>query len=260
MKFILSLFLIISCLIGFSQWKEIGQIEIAANQISFDEFGNHYYTINNTLYKCDSKGEVLKTYSNSFLGNIHSFDVSDPFRLLLFFSDFNQIIYLDNKLSELRAPISLDDLDLYEADAVCASHRGGFWAYISGNNQLLRFNKNLKLEQENYIITDKDIKTETVQLIETSYYLFLVLPPDGIFIYDGLGSFVKKIPSENLRYVHSEKQKLFFTEKNKINIYDLRTGKIETLELPIKEILGMTFNNNKLYLIDNKKIRIFSKE
>lgn len=260
MKFILLLLLISSSFISFSQWKEIGQIDITANQISFDEFGNQYYTSNNTLYKCDSKGNVLKTYSNSFLGNIHSFDVSDPLRLLLFFSDFNQIVYLDNRLSELRAPISLDDLELYEANAVCASHRGGFWTYISGNNKLMRFNNNLQLEQENYIITDKEIKTEHVQLIETSYYLFLVLPPDGIFIYDGLGSFVKKLPSENVRFVHSENQKMFFTEKDKINIYDFRTGKIETFELPITEISGMSFNNDKLYLIDNKMIKIFSKE
>jgi len=258
--YLLALLLIISISPSYSQWQEIKSINISTDNLSLDEFGHIYYSDNNTLYKCNEDGTKLKSYSNSFLGEINSYDVIDPLRLLLFFKDFNQIVFLDNKLSELRTPVSLDDLNLYEVVAVCASHRGGFWAYSSGNNKLVRYNNSLQLEQENYIITNKNINLDSVNLIETSYFLILSLPPDGIFIYDGLGSFIKKIPSKNVNFIQSEKQKLYFAENDKIQIYDFKTAKFESFELPITQINSFAIHKSKIFIADNKLIRVFSKE
>lgn len=260
MKITLSILIICISITCFAQWQESRQFEIEADKIALDELGNLYCSNENTFYKCNPEGEILYTYTNSFLGKIQSFDVSDPFKLLLFFNNFNQIVYLDNNLSELRTPISLDDLDLYEADAVCASHRGGFWVYLSGNSQLLRYNNNLQQAHQNNIIIEQEVNIENMYLMETAHFLILSLPPEGIFVYDGLGSFVKTIPAENAKFIQSEKQKLFYVEDNKLTICDLRTGKNEIIELPETNNLGVAYNNGSLYLLDSKKIRIFTKE
>ncbi|MCK7537529.1 MAG: hypothetical protein MZV63_44530 [Marinilabiliales bacterium] len=75
---------------------------------------------------------------------IHSVDVSDPFRILIFYKGFNRIVFLDNKLSELLSNIQLNDLGYFHVVAAAASVRGGFWIYDTDFSKLIFIDKSLK--------------------------------------------------------------------------------------------------------------------
>ena len=69
------------------------------NSLTTDQFG-YYYEISDTqIKKYTEKGEVYRTYSNNVLGVIAHVDVSNPYKILVYFRDFTKILILDNFLS-----------------------------------------------------------------------------------------------------------------------------------------------------------------
>ena len=60
-----------------------------------DQFGNIYIVNNNTMVKYSNDFTNKTNYTNNFLGKISLIDVNDPLRVLIFYRDFNQIIFLD---------------------------------------------------------------------------------------------------------------------------------------------------------------------
>ena len=69
--------------------------------IKVDFIGASYHTIDTTTF-IRKKGSVENIYRNYALGNITSFDVLNPFEIVLFYRDFNTIVLLDNFLNEIQ--------------------------------------------------------------------------------------------------------------------------------------------------------------
>ena len=259
MRLLLFLFLGLS-LSTFSQWKELETFPVKVDVLEVDELGNIYYSKGNSFQKMNSKGEMLASYSNAYLGEIFSFDVSDPFRLLLFYKEFNQVVFLDNNLIALRDPVSLDELGVYSADAVCASHRGGFWVFDGSSSELCRYNSNLILEQKSSImagVLSFDDMANTI--LESADNLMLVFENKGILLFDSFGTFIRQIRTNNCRFLNTESQKLLYLEDDKVVEYDIRTREYLYFDLPTTEIVEMAMNDGLWYFADNEKIIFFSK-
>src|ERR1700690_3966530 len=74
-------------------------IPAKADQITTDQLGNFYIIKNDVLEKYDLKGALTKTYNNKTFGKIDLVDASNPMKVLLFYKNFSQIVFLDNTLS-----------------------------------------------------------------------------------------------------------------------------------------------------------------
>lgn len=91
-----------------------------------DKIGNIYVYRQHLLKKYTAEGKLLAQFSNYESGKLHSIDVSDPFRLLLFYRDFNQIAFLDNKLNSVGDPVNLAELGFNSVSTVCKSKQMQF--------------------------------------------------------------------------------------------------------------------------------------
>src|SRR5688572_3667151 len=112
--------LLLLFLLNFS-WLNGPQPVIKGNFDFFeaDNFGNIYTVKNEELCKYLPNGKRHARYSNLRYGNITSLDVSNPLKILLYYRDFQQIIFLDNQLSVNSNPVSLELLGLEQAHLVC---------------------------------------------------------------------------------------------------------------------------------------------
>ena len=142
--FIFILFFSLS-LIGNNDWVFQRKLNLNIESIEIDNLQNIYTIKNTTVSKYDKKGNYLAEYSNSHYGHIASCDVSDPMRIILFYEEFNQLIFLDNELAEISSPIILDDLNQGQINLACCSEQNGFWIYSQQNQELLHYNKDLYL-------------------------------------------------------------------------------------------------------------------
>jgi hypothetical protein len=63
---------------------------------------------------------------NKNLGDISFVDASNMLRILVFYKDFLQVVFLDNTLSANGETVSFDKIGFQQAQLVCSSHIGNF--------------------------------------------------------------------------------------------------------------------------------------
>ncbi len=251
-------------------YRFIREVEVTGDMHFSDPMGNVYIAKDNILNKYSPGQAEAATYTNTFLGNIYSVDVSDPLRILLFYKDYRQIVWVDNFLSEIRSPVWLDELGIDQVELVCSSSQGGFWAYNSLNRQLQYFNVNLKLIHESpalNILTGPD--TEPVFMIEKNRSLYLNVPGIGILVFDRFGNYSRTLALDTPSEFQVTDLHVYFMMEGELLSYDLRTAELARLELPgstvqhpenppsKKEVLKAELQPGRLFIYTRKGYQVY---
>jgi hypothetical protein len=186
-----------------------------------DNLGNIYTIREDELVKFLPAGKVSGRYSNLKLGKISSVDVTNPLKILLYYRDFQQIVFLDNQLSLNSESVSLEKLGYEQTDLVCASANNSFWIYNKQNNELIRFN-----EQSRKISSTGNLRQllnddiTPVFMVEHNGYLYLSSPASGIYVFDIFGAFSKIISLKGLQRFQVEDRLLYYQKDSAMCGYD----------------------------------------
>lgn len=101
-KYLLFLSLLI-CVQIFGQLKPDFVSEHPVNADWFagiDNLGANYFVKDNTFFR--EKDEKITQYNNISFGRIEKADIINPMNIVLFYKDFNAVVFLDNQLNEIR--------------------------------------------------------------------------------------------------------------------------------------------------------------
>jgi len=254
---ILLLFKII--LIEFQTDYELtGILKIQGDQYYSDPMGNIYIVQDNRIRKYNNLLEKIADYSNVYLGNITSVDVSDPLRLLVFYKDFNQILWLDNFLLELRSPVRLDDLNIDQAELVCSSSQGGFWIYNSLTKQIQYFNSDLRLIHESINLQPLTGENIPSAMIEKSSIVYLNVPNTGILTFDRFGTYNQTVPVYPDKLFQVSDENIFYTSHHSYYRFNLSTFTNTKLDLPdTSDLQFVMIQKRILYLVQKDRIKIY---
>ena len=187
----LFLFLSFAGTLGSAAYKDetgnftlIKSIPLNATFVTTDNIGQVYVVVQNELLKYSEKGELIDTYSDKSLGNIYSVDASNPLRLLLFYRDFVQIVFLDDALSVLGGSIQLEYIGYEQVTLSCTSNDNGIWIYNSIDFQLIRLDQNLNTTYSSWDISQLlGIEISPDFMLEHNDYVYMNDPKTGIFIF-----------------------------------------------------------------------------
>ncbi|MGF1584699.1 MAG: hypothetical protein ACFCUM_05225 [Bacteroidales bacterium] len=166
-----------------------------AETLYTDQLENAYFVDGHKLIKISvSTGERIE-YGSLSAGRISSADVSNPFQLLIFYRDFNQVVFLNNKLSTIQPPVNLSEVDIEQAALVCSSGRGGFWVYNDLGNRLVYFDRQLRNTNQSMVITSITGSGQIpVFMSEVHSHVYLNISGYGILVFDRFASLIKTIP------------------------------------------------------------------
>jgi len=225
--------------------------------IKTDGFGNIYVINNDEISKFNTYGVAQKKYSTKRYGKIDLVDATNPLKILVYFKDFQQILFLDNQLTPSSDMISLEKLGLEQTSLVCSSANNSFWIYDKQNNELSRFNSELKqlLKTGNLKqILGVDIKP--VFMKEHNSYLYLNCPDEGILIFDTYGTFNKTLPLKNLKEFSIVNGNIFYFEKGTLKEYQPNT--FNTIEKQFSDTLIKTvyWENDKFYKVYSDSVLV----
>ncbi len=242
-----------------AEFQFVRSVNVAGDSHFSDPIGNVYIIKDNHLLKYAQDYTRAAEYTNLFLGNIHSIDVSDPLRILLYYRDHNQVVWVDNFLSEIRSPIWLDDLGVDQARLVCSSNQGGFWIFNGLNNQLQYFDVNLQLVHESITLnslTGPDI--EPVFMLEKSRMVYLNVPGFGILVFDLFGNYAKTLPLEISGEFQATDQNLYYFKEGELYSFDLQTNSPEKLQLPEEDgFIKVEMQPDFLYLFRHQGFSVY---
>lgn len=193
---------------------------VSTSFISQDKLGNIYQILDMDIVKYSSKLDTLRTNSIFSSGTIYSLDTRNPMQLMLFFKQQQEIILLDNTLSETNK-IKLNFFDWIDL-ASMSNRDNAFWLYSITSQSLIKTDKNGKVANRfNNIgqLVKRDINP--TQLIENNNKVYLFDPNQGLFVFDLFGNYVKRIQLENAEIVKFYQEKVFFRVENDIFSYNL---------------------------------------
>jgi hypothetical protein len=262
MKTIIILFLTSLFLMPVSiNFKKLAEIKVNHSELVSDNLGNCYIISKKQIIKYSRKGTKLSEYSNNLYGNISHADVSDPFRILLFYKDFNRIVFLNNQLSELSSPIELDELDGVQAEICCTSSSGGFWIYDYFLTKLMYFDKNLekKHESANLLTIFRNIGLPEF-MIEKNDFLYISFPDKGILLFDRFGSYFKTIPLKISKSFQIIDRNIVYFENNMLYTYNPDLLKTDSLIIPVSDYKNVRREKKLLFCSNNKEIHFFEEE
>lgn len=176
-----------------------------------DNLGNMYLVKDGELIKFNPEGKRFARYSDLKLGNISSVDATNPLKLVLYYQDYQQVVFLDNQLSGNGKAISLQDLGLEQAALVCASVNNSFWVYERRNNELLRYDENAKrVASTGNLRQVLGEEIAPVQMKEHNNLLYLISPKAGIHVFDIYGAFSKLIPIREVKDLQVQEYLLYY--------------------------------------------------
>ena len=165
--------------------KKIATIYVTADYITTDNLGYIYVVKRDELRKYNPADNSFESYSTKNSGNITYVDASNSMKLLLYYKDFTQIVFLDNRLGITGSPILFQDINLQQTTLACSSHNNGIIVYNTRDFELSRLDEKLETSFKTGNITQL-----THQAINPSYLLqytndiYLSNPLTGILVFD----------------------------------------------------------------------------
>ncbi|MBE9467212.1 MAG: hypothetical protein IMY72_02690 [Bacteroidetes bacterium] len=258
MKILIFILLLLSTFDSGS-FKLINEVNINNEYFTTDNLGNVYTINNKQLTKFDKEGTEICEYGNSYLGNITSVDVSNPLRILIFYKDFNQIVFLDNTLSTIGSAINLIDIDVDEATLVCGSNQNGFIVLNSQTKKICKYDKTLKLVYESFNlgqIVGREFKPNS--MCEKNGFVYLNIPSKGILVFDMQGVYSKTIYIRNLKSFQIKTNNILYYDKNSLQKYNFKTLKSDYLLLPNSvDVINSRIEEDQLYILKSNKLLIY---
>jgi hypothetical protein len=189
--------------------------------IGVDELDHTYLLKSNVLYKIRDKDTI--NYSNVQLGKITSVNIQNPFKIVLFYKDFNSVIILDNNLNELTNRIDLTKETLFNnVELVSISSENDLWLYASDTKLYLYDYKNhfIKFQTQPMTFYYDGFKPTS---IKSTYKNIWLKDKEGVIQFNEYGNYID-----------------FFKEKEITNIFPLKKRFVY-------------FKNRSFYLLENKK-------
>lgn len=212
-----------------------------------DNFDAIYFVKNNTLNKQTAK--EYYQYNTILLGSIDYVDVLNPLEITLFYKNFNTVVQLDNRLSEINK-IDFNTLP---------SFKNINWAATASNKRLWVYNNdNLQLEVYNFQLDKTDSSTlplsEKIISYTSNYNFCWLLTQKGILQYNIYGNLLNSISFEGAEEFSQSKNNFIFLKENKL--YFLKNGaqKAQKIDLPKMAIKDFSLSQESLYIYNGETL------
>lgn len=238
----------------------IKDIPVIAESMYTDHLGNIYTKNNITLTRFSTLQNTTQSYSNNLLGEIHSIDATDPFRIIVFYKEFNTLVFLNSELSELRSAINLSDLGFNHVIALGTASNGGFWIYEKELGQIIYIDNNLKTAHKSSVLFDliESSSQESCQIVEKNDFIYLAIAGQGIYQFDSYGSFMKNYPILDFIDFQVVGNNIIFYNGIKLTIYNTQIYETESIKLPVEKIKNAKVEGSKVFLLLDDRISIYS--
>lgn len=225
-------------------------LKIKSDFFTTDNMGNIYTVREDELIKYLANGKMFARYSNLKLGAIQLVDATNPLKILVYYKDFQQLVFLDNQLSQNSDVVPLERLGLEQTSLVCASTNNSFWIYSKHNNELLRFNENSqKIASTGNLKQILQTNLNPNAMKEHNGYLYLNCPETGIYVFDMFGTFSKIISIKNLKQFQVNENIVYYLKDSSFCSYNFTLFDEVCKPLP---------NNGKAYSVKYLNLKLYS--
>lgn len=213
--------------------------------IGIDNLENTFYIKDNTLYKTGTNGSY--NYTNINLGEIEKVDISNSLKVLVYYKDFNTIVWLDSNLNEINIPLDLNTIFSNPLEYVSNAFNNSIWTYNDVSNTVNLLNITT-LEIDKSVLIDQNLE---INFIASSYKAIYLFTNEMVIEVNYIGTISEIDLKTKLDFAICTKKKILYFEEDSLSFFDFK-NKTKKLwkELPKKA---------KTYFVLGESIYIFEK-
>jgi len=261
-----SVFLLVSlAMLGFKpqtvHYELVSKIPMEGGSFITDNLQSAYIYSGSVLKKYDVHGKLLNEHDDKSYGKISYIDVNDPMKVMVYYKDFDEIVFLDNTLSPNGNPVNLGDAGYPMAALACGSHNDGAWIYEAQGLQLVRFDNSLGVTQKTgNLVQVLGMPLNPNYLLEYNNYVYLNDTAQGILIFDQYGTYYKTIPIKGLTNFEVRGDRLFYNRGNRIHAFNLNTIMEDVTPAPDSLATNVRIEKNILFEECKDTLRVYKVE
>ena len=198
-----------------------------------DQLKNIYIITNKSeVLKYDSEGYFDSRFSYKKFGKIWSADVTNPFKIILYYTDYQCVVIIDAALNPIKT-LFLNDMGVASARAIAMGDSGHIWIYDSGVNKILRFSVDATGFNLAYSSPPLSISgIQPNQMLVRENKIYMNVPEKGVLIFDQFGKYIKTLDILNASALQIIENQLFYKQDNKFFRFNLQTLAKAAIKLP----------------------------
>lgn len=261
-KNILWLLLLVSSADVYSQAKPSSQpqtlrINKQVKDLYVDNLNNYYLiTATNQLIKYSANGDSIAAFNDvRKFGSLTAVDVTNPFKILLYYQDYSTLLVLDRFLN-LKSTIDFRKQNILQVKAFALSYENNIWLYDELTGKIKKMD-----DAGNLILESADMRVALGESLSPEYIidnggkLYLCDDEKGFFIFDYYGALQNQIPLTKWRFPSVENENIYGLVADAVNTYSIKTHIQHLLfSVNLQTLIKALYKNNQLYLLYPDKI------
>lgn len=258
-KLLLFVFILAAGYVRAADYMLVKSIPLKVQLFTTDHFGNSYLISSGTIFKFDSAGVQLATYSQKDLGVPQSIDASDPMKILVFYPNFATIRILDNKLT-LQSTIDLHAIGIKQPLLACNTlNQTGFWVYDESDFTIKKINNQLKVELE-CIPLNKLFRNVNVNfLFETANWIMINNPTLGVIVFDKVGDYFHTVSVLDQQTFQAQYDQFYYVKNDSIVTCNIGNLEKSIVKLPpTKDVIEARVEPHRIFLRKPESVEIYS--
>src|SRR5690606_27315694 len=153
-----------------------------------------FYTVGNTFYKKEPTQNY--NYSNVQLGSISSANAFNPLKIILFYKNFNTVVILDNRLSEIYK-VDFNNIQPYKnLTHISTGSDNTIWIFNQDAQQLELFDYKTNKTRA----TTMPVESKVLDL-KSNYNYSWLLTEKFLYTYNYFGSTISKIKNDGFSHI-----------------------------------------------------------
>lgn len=213
--------------------------------IAVDNLESLYFIQDNALKL--QKSNSTSEYSNFQFGKITSANAFNTLKINVFYKDFNSVVILDNRLSEIFK-IDFSTIQPYKSlTHISTGNDNSIWLFNENTQQLENYDyKTNKTRAQSLPIQGK------VLALKSNYNFCWALTKTHIYTFNYFGSLMSKIENDGYTSVEVNNGNLFLLKENSLSVMANGSDAIQKILIPNLLIKQFLVTNETLYIYDDE--------
>lgn len=224
---------------------------LKAEQLTaIDNFGTLFFINGTTFYK--EEPHQIFNYSNVQLGEITSANAFNPLKINLFYKNFNTVVVLDNRLSEIFK-IDFNAIQPYKnLTHISTGYDSTIWIFNQDEQHLELFDyKTNKIR-----VSTMPVQSNVLDL-KSNYNNVWLLTEKFLYQYNYFGSTLSKIKNDNFIKISEDNGNLILQKSDGLYFLAKDSDQLIPIELPQLLIKQFLLTNETLYLYTDETLHHF---
>jgi hypothetical protein len=226
-----------------------------------DPLNNIYVvTHKNEILRYDNTGFFESCYTNKKLGKLGFVDATLPFKVLLYYRDFQTVMLVDRDLNSLGS-LNFNELNVLQPTAVTMSDDGNIWVFDAGKNLFLRFNFQNGVATPSLESPIVPFRGQSpTQLTFRNNTLYANVPNKGIYVFDRFGKFQRLLDVKDASFFQVIDDIIFYKRETSFFNFNLKTLVNQAIKLP-EGVVGtqpMRMEKNRLFVQRQSAVDIYT--